>query len=169
MKVNFASAPESIQQTFMAQLGEQVKAETAFRKWLSEVEDDDPIPPEQPKTRLPRYPIVWNEHWSRRAKATALVGEQLAGHADKEHFESISPKAYIPALTGVAAEGARISCPLPDHEDRHPSCRVYESGWYCHSCNRGGDIFTLAGLVWDVDPRGSGFDEICQRLADLFA
>lgn len=32
-------------------------------------------------------------------------------------------------------------CPLPDHDDRHPSASIHEDGcrWKCHACDQGGD------------------------------
>lgn len=41
---------------------------------------------------------------------------------------------------------ARIKCPLPDHQDKHPSCNVnLTTGlWYCHSCGVGGNMNQLA-------------------------
>lgn len=39
-------------------------------------------------------------------------------------------------------------CPFPDHEDKHPSFYVTDSGlWYCFGCRRGGNIRTYLQLM----------------------
>jgi len=43
-------------------------------------------------------------------------------------------------------------CPLPDHNERHPSFYVHPRGvWFCHGCARGGDVFRLVMLVKGCD------------------
>ena len=38
----------------------------------------------------------------------------------------------------------QIRCPLPSHEDIHPSCTLFaDGGWYCHVCQKGGDVVDL--------------------------
>jgi CHC2 zinc finger len=41
-------------------------------------------------------------------------------------------------------------CPLPGHDDRHPSFTVYvrEGRAWCHGCHRGGDIIALTGFAF---------------------
>jgi hypothetical protein len=51
-----------------------------------------------------------------------------------------------------------IRCPLPGHEDQHPSCQVrieetekYKEGsWYCPVCQKGGDVWGLLAMVSKV-------------------
>jgi hypothetical protein len=54
--------------------------------------------------------------------------------------------ADLRPVAGKAIAQAR--CPLPDHDDRTPSFYVYEEGWHCFGCNRGGDVIDLARLAW---------------------
>lgn len=82
----------------------------------------------------------------------------------------VPPPVYFEALTGaeVPEHGGIIRCPLPGHEDRHPSCRVYaepERGWYCWSENRGGTVYDLAAALWGHQTRGEDFNRL--RLALL--
>lgn len=43
-------------------------------------------------------------------------------------------------------------CPLPDHNERHPSFYVHPRGvWFCHGCTRGGDVFRFVMLVKSCD------------------
>jgi hypothetical protein len=64
----------------------------------------------------------------------------------------VPPPVYFRLLAGVEVpeHGGEIRCPLPDHEDRNPSCHVYptpERGWRCFGCGRGGRIYDLASLL----------------------
>lgn len=83
---------------------------------------------------------------------------------------TVSPPTYVRLLTGADApdRGGMIRCPLPDHEDRTPSCYVYPdaaAGWYCYGCGRGGSLVDLGAHLWGVDPRGRGYHDLRQRLA----
>jgi hypothetical protein len=55
-----------------------------------------------------------------------------------EELDLIDPPSYFRALAGVeVADGGMIPCPLPDHEDSHASCQVFEEaarGWWCYGC-----------------------------------
>lgn len=53
-------------------------------------------------------------------------------------LERIAPDVEVPARLPAV-----ISCLLPDHEDRHPSCSLKEDRWWCYSCGRGGDAIDL--------------------------
>ena len=70
------------------------------------------------------------------------------------------------ALTGQQVGRSRkVSCPL--HEDSTPSLQVYRDpsrGWFCFGCRRGGSIYDLAGAVWGIEPRGSGFAALREGL-----
>jgi len=64
----------------------------------------------------------------------------------------------------------KIRCPF--HEDANPSLQLYpDGGFYCFGsgCRRGGSIFDFAGHVWGIDPRGTAFLELRERLAIAFA
>lgn len=61
----------------------------------------------------------------------------------------VPPRVYFGLLAGVEVpdRGGDIRCPLPDHDEQDPSCRVYptpERGWVCFGCQRGGTIYDLA-------------------------
>lgn len=82
----------------------------------------------------------------------------------------IEPERYVAMLTGLRVGRSRkVRCPL--HEDRTASLHVYEDpadGWYCFGCGRGGSVFDLAGGVWGIEPRGSGFVAIRAGLEQGF-
>ena len=70
----------------------------------------------------------------------------------------VPPPVYFRLLAGIAVpeRGGDVRCPLPDHDEQNPSCRVYptpEEGWVCFGCQRGGSIYDLASLL-DHGPGG---------------
>lgn len=85
-------------------------------------------------------------------------------------LRAIPPPEYVASLADaeVPAHGGMVHCPLPDHDDRRPSCMVYAEparGWYCWGCSRGGTAYDLAAHVWGLGLRGPVFVELRQRLA----
>lgn len=85
-----------------------------------------------------------------------------------ERIKRTSPTVYVQTIARLELDpGHRACCPLPDHEDHSRDFRISERGWYCHGCNRGGDIYEFAGLMWSLPPRGKGFKEIQERLWEL--
>lgn len=80
-------------------------------------------------------------------------------------LQAIPPREYVQALTGVeVSSSGRARCVLPDHEDRTPSFHVYDDGWCCFGCNRGGTIIDFGAAWYGIEPRGSGYHEIRRRL-----
>jgi RepB DNA-primase from phage plasmid len=80
-------------------------------------------------------------------------------------LRDLDPPSYFAALCGIDTDpDALVACPLPDHDDRTPSCRVYataQRGWWCFGCARGGRIYDLASLLqggpWGRELRGEPF------------
>lgn len=78
-----------------------------------------------------------------------------------------SPIEEVALSLGLVIRGSRpkvaMRCPLPSHEDEHPSATIYcdESRWHCHRCNQGGDVIDLV----QVD-RGLNWREAVKWLAD---
>jgi hypothetical protein len=95
---------------------------------------------------LPEPPVSW---LGRRVNSRPAGG--WSGRRSNDPLRAIAPREYFRAL--AAAEVTRdgyCHCPLPDHEDPHPSCRVFETaeeGWWCFGCGRGGSIYDLASLL----------------------
>lgn len=86
-----------------------------------------------------------------------------------EALRAIPPPEYVAALADadVPDHGGMVHCPLPDHDDRRPSCMVYAEptrGWYCWGCSRGGTAYDLAAHVWGLTTRGDDFRELRARL-----
>ncbi|MEK6326299.1 MAG: CHC2 zinc finger domain-containing protein [Actinomycetota bacterium] len=90
-------------------------------------------------------------------------GEHVRGD---DHLQAIPPAVYVERLTGqeVGRDG-KAFCPL--HDDRRtPNLHVYEDaarGVWCFGCQKGGDIYSFAAEVWDLDVRAD-FTRIRSRL-----
>jgi len=87
-----------------------------------------------------------------------MNGQASRGDAD-DGDRAVTPPDYFRAIAGIEVPGhGFVSCPMPDHEDRHPSCKVWPSaqqGWHCFSCGVGGSIYDLAAAV-EGGPTGAG-------------
>lgn len=91
-------------------------------------------------------------------------------------LQHIKPAHYIRLLTGhTPGPDGKIACPF--HEDHTPSLHVYETpeqGWACYGCPTpdgkplGGDIYTLASLLWHIPAHGPAFNDLRARLNDVF-
>jgi hypothetical protein len=116
---------------------------------------------------LPRLPISAARRASRGDSDPAAYEDLL---------QKIHPRVYVPALTGRHPNrSGKIHCPF--HEDRRPSFHVYnapERGWTCFACTNpggrplGGDIYTLASLLWNIPNRGRHFYALRTRLDKTF-
>lgn len=88
------------------------------------------------------------------------------GTAD-DPIKRVPPPVYFAALTGLEpGRDGMVSCPL--HDDRTPSCRIYDEpdrGWWCFGCQAGGDVYDLAARLWSVPTTGRAFIELRQRIA----
>jgi hypothetical protein len=96
---------------------------------------------------------------------------------ESDPLHRIAPTHYVRLLTGrTPNREGKIACPF--HEDRTPSLHAYknpERGWSCFGCLTpdgkplGGDIYTLASLLWNIPAHGRAFLELQARLDDVFA
>jgi hypothetical protein len=90
-------------------------------------------------------------------------------HLDRELL-AIGAAEYVRVLADRSPnrEG-KVLCPF--HSDRNPSLQIYpDGGFYCFGsgCGAGGTIFDFAGRLWGISPRGPGFIELRERLAEHF-
>ncbi|MGZ4224400.1 MAG: hypothetical protein ACXVSU_25515 [Solirubrobacteraceae bacterium] len=93
-------------------------------------------------------------------------------------YKRISPPEYFQKLAGIVVpRDGLVSCPAPEHEDRHPSCPVGtnpETGWCCHAggCGARGAIYDLASVLlggpWGHQLRGVPFKRARAYVADVF-
>jgi hypothetical protein len=88
----------------------------------------------------------------------------------RDPLRALDPALYVSVLTGqTVGRSRKVTCPF--HEDRTPSLHVYhdpDEGWYCFGCGRGGSIYDLAALLWNLDTPGPGFLSLRARLYELF-
>ena len=104
--------------------------------------------------------------------ARRRTGPRRAGRTpvDRELL-AIPASEYVRLLAGLSAnrEG-KVCCPF--HADSHPSLQLYPDGrFYCFGsgCRRGGTIYDFAAHLWGIQPRGAGFLQLRERLAERFA
>lgn len=84
-----------------------------------------------------------------------------------EALAAIPSEVYIPVLTDSdPLPGGRVRCPLPDHDDRHPSATYRKTVWYCHRCGEGGGIFQLGSALSGLGDHGDEFGELRRWLAE---
>src|SRR5579871_6104480 len=62
------------------------------------------------------------------------------------------------------SKSATVRCPLPDHDDKHPSFSIHRAKnlWHCFGCGRGGSVIDLVMAV-----RAISFAEACSWLANV--
>jgi hypothetical protein len=110
---------------------------------------------------------IWRAEHAPLPRAPARPARAPADDSD-DVLRSIAPPDYVQALAGVEVPvHGMIQCPLPGHEDRTPSFKVYrdpEQGVYCFGCGAGGDIYAFAAALWDMSTRAD-FPELGRRLA----
>ena len=98
--------------------------------------------------------------------------------ARRDPYKQIAPAEYFLRLAGIRVGARRlVRCPVPAHEDTHPSCSVgrsAEEGWCCHaaSCGARGTIYdlasALAGGPWGPALRGEHFTRARQAVVAAF-
>jgi hypothetical protein len=98
---------------------------------------------------------------------TPTVSSRQPGH---DVLRTIPASEYVPLLTGreIGRDG-KVTCPFhAGGQERTPSLHAYgdpELGWYCYGCDQGGDIITLASMLYGIEPRGAGFHTLRRRIA----
>lgn len=80
----------------------------------------------------------------------------------------IPADTWLPALTNIEMPRSRtIRCPFhANGQERTPSCRLYDTSFYCFGCQAGGDIFAFASNLYGIPTQGRSFPELRERLAD---
>ena len=110
----------------------------------------------------------------RSAPRPAVSDARAAASSADDWLLTIPPPRYFAELAGVAPDlRGFVRCPIPRHEDRTPSCRVYsdpERGWFCFGCRRGGSIYELAAYLADERPplRGVAFLRVQDALLSFY-
>jgi len=106
----------------------------------------------------------------RRLERYRAPGVSNKGSIPSELLERIkreSPIEEVALSLGLVTRDSRprivMRCPLPSHEDEHPSATIYcdEGRWWCHVCNQGDDVIGLVQVV-----KGLSWRESVAWLAD---
>jgi hypothetical protein len=156
----FEELPASVRDAFWRELGD----EAAEHSEAQRIGEQD----RYGWHRRPRVGQLWNvRKYPRRPRLRVVEGGRQ-DHPDGDVLHEIAPCVYVEALACVQVPvHGRIRCPLPGHDDRTPSFKVYDSpagGWCCFGCHAGGDIYSFAALLWGMDARRD-FPELRRRIA----
>lgn len=117
--------------------------------------DHDPLD-YPPKRRTPH-------HGTPTSTSTAAGRVQL-DHGDP--LKTVPASVYLPALGVELSSSGRFRCPMPDHEDEHPSCKAYGARWTCFACGAGGSIIDAAAAVYGIDARGPDYWRLRDRILE---
>lgn len=75
---------------------------------------------------------------------------------------------------GGKRDGNMISCPFPDHPDKHPSAWINTdtNTWFCPGCQEGGDVYDLAAIHFGYPmpgyKDGALFHQLRKDMAESF-
>jgi hypothetical protein len=84
-----------------------------------------------------------------------------------EYLRTIEAAEYLEPIAGVEPlPGGRVRCPLPGHEDRHPSASYAGTCWFCHRCGAGSDLFGLVAAITGRSTTGPDFFEVARWAAE---
>jgi hypothetical protein len=128
--------------------------------------------------QLPGYPLeeLVGDLPDPRPPAAAARARRTIQHDDP--YKRIPPPEYFERLAGITVpRSGMVSCPVPGHEDVHPSCSVgvdATQGWCCHaaSCGARGAIYDLASVLlggpYGRELRGDAFTRARARVIERF-
>lgn len=90
---------------------------------------------------------------------------------DDDWLLDIPPYVYVEELAerDVNRSG-KTECPFHESSSGR-SLHVYstpEKGWYCYGCQKGGDIYQFAALLWGIDTN-TNFKALRKRLMETFS
>lgn len=102
-----------------------------------------------------------------RGRAGTETGRDVGWQRVTDGLSAIDAETYLEILVPESEPSRGICrCPLPDHEDRHPSASYRDTGWYCHRCGTGGGVFQLGAALTGLDDRGPDFNDLRRWLAE---
>ena len=88
-----------------------------------------------------------------------------------DDLRSIPVDEWAPRLAGREPNaGNKMRCPFPKHQnggEAQPSLHLYppDGGFHCFGCDTGGDIYTFAAALWELDSR-TDFVEVKRRVGE---
>jgi hypothetical protein len=75
---------------------------------------------------------------------------------------------YLEATGTVVSAAGQFRCPVPQHEDVHPSAKLWPDGrWKCWSCAESGDVVDVAGFVTGRHPSGPNYWWLRDHVLDV--
>lgn len=61
---------------------------------------------------------------------------------------------------GIEAQRGLIRCFNPQHEDKNPSCELFEDHFKCYSCGIHGDIYDAVEILQGITEKAEQYKEI---------
>lgn len=151
----FHALPPELEERTWALLA--LECERERRSFLRDPLDEPPVPRVPKRPRVPR-PVTFDT--GRCATHGVVMDDPLL---------AIPPPVFVERLADVEVpRSGMVHCPLPGHDERTPSCKVYddpERGFYCFGCHRGGTIYDFGAALWEMPTRGPAFNSLRQSLA----
>lgn len=162
----YLRAPAAVQDAFDRQIGRAIAAELDLERRLELDHADDELFDAE-RMRAIRFPrrVRWDRSWQRRAtRPQPKPGQRAPYSRETDPLFDLDLREVWADLTGDEIRGVLAPCPNPDHDDRFPSCAVRDRLFFCNACGSSGSIVDLGALLYGIQPRGSGFFEIRNRL-----
>lgn len=172
----YLSAPEDVREAFDRRVKRAIDREQEIDRWAEQELADDPIAQRVARERRQVAAVLeldpptqkvdarWDETWGRRARRPK-TSKFAVYNRDTDPLFSIDLREAWAELTGEdVPRFGRVRCPNPDHDDRHPDCDVTPEVFNCLVCEAGGSIIDLGAYLYGIEPRGSGFFQIRDRL-----
>lgn len=103
------------------------------------------------------------KYWERVKKLIPNREKHQSFEVKKEAAKNVSILELYP-FERLRRVGTRYQASCPFHEDKTPSFVIYpDKGWYCFSCNRGGDSIDFIKQLKNVDFKQAVFElgEVC--------
>jgi DNA primase len=102
----------------------------------------------------PQAPLVPDRGAPARTPRLGPVAGRIPD-SDIARVRELSPIADVVGehVTLKSAGGGSLKGLCPFHDERSPSFNVTPARgfWHCFGCGEGGDIFTFAGRMWNLD------------------
>jgi hypothetical protein len=119
------------------------------------------------------------EPWLARMRRPVVTAARQRNTATDDDLRRIPASVYVERIAGRRADDfGWVTCPFhKDGCERTPSFKVDGALWSCFACEPlngqqvlGGNIYTLAGLLWGypMPLQGSDFMECRERLQGIF-
>jgi hypothetical protein len=119
----------------------------------------DPVDDEPRKRRRPHHGTA----------TSTSTGSDAVEFDHEDPLKRIPATEYLPVIAGTEVlSSGRCRCPMPDHEDVHPSAKAYGTRWKCFSCGEKGGIIEVASATYGIGTTGPDYLLLRDRIVEAF-